>query len=890
MKKLLAFTIAFSLVMSVICSFSATAETVNVSDNTALNLMTSLKIMDVDSERRDMAVTRETFAVYVANMLNFSDDLSNVRYFRDVETTAFSVSAINYLTKMGIISVGEDKLFRPNANITYAEAIKMLVCAMGGREIAEVKGGFPLGYMAVARQLDISVSSNPDEYFTDDTAAQLIYNALTEKMVDFKSLGGDATEYKLSDESLLNVYWDIEQAEGMVECVYGATLNSSYQAENPDEIFINGEMYKIGETGTDILNIVGHSVEFGYKDAKNSSEKTLVYISDNGDSADIIKIDIRDFISYSDGKISYYSGEKSVDKTLENPGVFYNGKELGSKLEETLANLNKGYIYIIDSNADNRYDTLLIYDFINFKVGSIYDEVVFSKINGTDSIKKSDCDSIIVRDGKNNAIEFGDIALNDSLSVAFSKDKKAVVVIKADTEFNGTLDKTNSADSEYKVTIGDSEHEVDPSYVTYFKNYVKVGESYYYCADSFGYICYVSAEKSSNQTAGYIISAVKDDGFDPKLKFKMLTESGAVEVFEADGRIVFDGETYKDENFDKVYDKLTSYDGDLMVRYIVDKDNKISEIDTTRPMTAKENSENSITSVFGESKKQKWFYYPRINAKAAIQGTTKVFYVPYDEKGADDSDYSVGAYTVGMITNTMVSADAYYFSSFSGYADSVLLRYKPEEIKANKDTYATFMIFKEVTERINENGEIAKYIVCVTSAGEASYEMRDDISLTGIEKGDFIRLTFDFKGRVVKPTTGDDVKVIYDCSKALSAQDGYGVTKWFTNEDYGFVTYTKPDVTTKYRANYQVSYGKAVDITSDNVLRISASEDDTVTEGIVNIDSSKVVVIENGKNGVDIRVGTAADIVTYKSSKSDASKVFFGTHEGAFPCVIIYNL
>lgn len=888
MKKLLAYTIAFSLVMSVICSFSASAETVNISDNTALNLMTSLKIMDVDSERRDMPVTRETFAVYVAKMLNFSDDLSSVRYFRDVETTAFSVSAINYLTKMGIISVGEDKLFRPNANITYAEAIKMLVCAMGGREIAEVKGGFPLGYMTVARQLDISVSSNPDENFTDDTAAQLIYNTLTEKMVDFKSLGGDATEYKLSDESLLNVYWDIEQAEGTVECVYGATLNSSYQAENPDEIFINGEMYKIGQTGIDILDIVGHSIEFGYKETKNSSEKTLVYVSDNGDSADIIKINIRDYISYSDGKISYYSDEKSVDKTLENPGVFYNGKELGSKLEETLAHLNKGYIYIIDANADNRYDTLLIYDFINFKVGSIYDEVAFSKINGTDFIKKSDCDSIIVRDGKNNSIEFSDIALNDSLAVAFSKDKKAVVVIKADTEFNGTLDKTNSTDSEYKVTIGDSEHEVDPSYVTYFKNYVKVGESYYYCVDSFGYICYVSAEKSSNKMTGYIISFIKDDGFSPKLKFKILTESGTVDVFETEGRIVFDGETYKDENFDKVYDKLTSFDGDLVVRYVADKENKVSEIDTARPLTAKENAENSITSVFGESKKQKWFYYPRINAKTAMQGTTKVFYVPYDETGADDSDYSVGAYTVGMISDTMVSVDAYYFSSFSGYADSVLLRYKPETIKANKS--APFLIFKEVTEKINENGEAAKYIVCVTSAGEASYEMRDDISLTGIEKGDFIKLTFDFKGRVVKPTSGDDVKVIYDCSKALSAQDGYGVTKWFTNDDYGFVTYTKPDATTKYRADYQVSYGKAVDITSDNVLRISASEDDTVTEEIVNIDSSKVVVIENEKNGVDVRVGSAADIVTYKSSKTDASKVFCGTRNGAFICVIIYNL
>lgn len=890
MKKLIAFATAFSMILSILFSIPVNAETVKVSDDDASNLMQALGIMNDETDKEDTVMTRETFAFYLAKAMNFSDDLSDVRYFRDVETTAFSVSAINYLTKTGVISVGDDKLFKPNANITYGEAIKMIVCAMGGREIAEVKGGFPFGYMTVARQLDISVSANVDDKITFDIAAVLLYNALTKKMVDIKSIGSDGTVYKLSDDSLLKVYWDIEQGEGVVNSVYGATLSSLYEAENPDDIFINADKYKIGQSGIDILNIIGHRVEFGFKNNNSLSEKTLVYVVDKTDAADIIKIDTSDFLTYKDNTITYYAGDKTQKKSLESPGLFYNGKELGSKVDETLSNLNKGYIYVIDTNADNRYDTLLIYDFINFKVGSVYDEVVFSKLNGTDYIKKSECDSIIVRDGKNNTIDFNDIALEDSLSVAFSKDKKAVVVLKADTEFNGVLDMVSSSSGKYMISVGDSEHEVEPSYVTYFKNYVKTGENYYYIKDVFGYICHVSAEQTSNKSAGYIVSVVKENVFSPKLKFKILVESGKVDVFTTEDKIILDGESYKDNDLEKVYDILTSFDGDLVIRYIADKDNNISEIDTTRPLTAKENEENSITSAFGESKKEKWFYYPRINAKAAIQSTTKVFYVPYDETNSEDDDYSVGTYTVGMTSNEMVSVDAFYFSSFNGFADVVLRRYKLENLKSNKDLGAAFMIFKEVIEKVNESGYTTKYIVCVTSSGEASYEMRDDISLVGIEKGDFIRLTFDFQGRVVKPTSGEDVKIVYDCSKEINEQDGFGTTKWFTNSDNGFLTYNKPDATTKYRANYQVSYGKAVDITADNVLRISASGDDVITEGIANIHTSKIVVIENGRNGVEIRSGTSADIVTRKSSKTEASKVFYGTHEGTNPSVIVYNL
>lgn len=55
------------------------------------------------------------------------------------------------IADMGIISGYGNGEFRPNNSVTYAQIIKMLVCAWGLENQAQQEGGYPNGYIAVAK-------------------------------------------------------------------------------------------------------------------------------------------------------------------------------------------------------------------------------------------------------------------------------------------------------------------------------------------------------------------------------------------------------------------------------------------------------------------------------------------------------------------------------------------------------------------------------------------------------------------------------------------------------------------------------------------------------------------------------------------------------------------
>ena len=65
--------------------------------------------------------------------------------------------------------------FDPDAGVTYAEAIKMIIVALGYEEQALAKGGYPDGYVAVADELGIlenADSARIDPHFNEMKAAR----------------------------------------------------------------------------------------------------------------------------------------------------------------------------------------------------------------------------------------------------------------------------------------------------------------------------------------------------------------------------------------------------------------------------------------------------------------------------------------------------------------------------------------------------------------------------------------------------------------------------------------------------------------------------------------------------------------------------------------------
>ena len=101
--------------------------------------------------------------------------------FADVSADHWAKGYINQGVANGFIAGMSDTEFDPDANVTYVQAQKMLVSAIGYETYAQAQGGWPTGYKTYAASLDITkgISGITDSTeLTRAQVAQMIDNAM----------------------------------------------------------------------------------------------------------------------------------------------------------------------------------------------------------------------------------------------------------------------------------------------------------------------------------------------------------------------------------------------------------------------------------------------------------------------------------------------------------------------------------------------------------------------------------------------------------------------------------------------------------------------------------------------------------------------------------------
>lgn len=102
----------------------------------------------------------------------------------------------------GIVNGYEDGTFKPQNNITYQEFIKMLVSMLFCDSYAQQEGGYPQGYLAVAKELGITqgIEITASDKITRGDTAIMISNAInTPFMLTSVFDTNNKNEYCLSD-------------------------------------------------------------------------------------------------------------------------------------------------------------------------------------------------------------------------------------------------------------------------------------------------------------------------------------------------------------------------------------------------------------------------------------------------------------------------------------------------------------------------------------------------------------------------------------------------------------------------------------------------------------------------------------------------------------------
>lgn len=224
MKKILALVLALTLALGTF-SFAAAApeDVVGTDYEDAVNKLVYLGIIagfPDGTYRPAEPVTRAQFAKIIVTALGVGEAAqyaAGATKFADVPADHWATGFINVAVDLGIINGYPDGTFAPENSVTYAEAIKMIVAALGYTPKAEAMGGYPGGYLAIAAEKEISdgVTVVGSLAANRGDIALMIDNALTVPMMVQKTWG-QFPEYEEDEDQNLLKKLGVKEIEGRV--------------------------------------------------------------------------------------------------------------------------------------------------------------------------------------------------------------------------------------------------------------------------------------------------------------------------------------------------------------------------------------------------------------------------------------------------------------------------------------------------------------------------------------------------------------------------------------------------------------------------------------------------------------------------------------------------
>ena len=808
MKKITVLMLVLFLLINGFTAFSADPVEKDVS-SAPLEFMSALQIIDPDVDPPQSTVSRAVFSLYVARLLNIDEnETSDVRYFSDMPMNHFAASAVNTLLEQGIITKGGDR-FRPSDPITLSEAYKMILSAMGYDGYAELKGGFPGGYMQTARDLKIDISVENINEITTDEAARLLYEAVQKPVYGYLDFDAGNVNLGKTDKTLLSKYKDIYFCEGPVTGIYGGALNLADKAKE-NEIYVDGVLYECGEE-VNTENYLGSYVKIFYRQPEKTDTGEIIFIDESEALTEPLIIDIDNFVEYSvNGSVLVYYPDIDSDRTkrvvLDAPLIIYNGFEATSNLNSLFSGMNKGTVTLKDSNNDKEYDVMLIEDFKNMVVNYISKDMekIYNKL-GTSWIDLSEYDSVKIFEGENKA-EVSDIQSGCVVGAAASADgSSAIKLVISTTQFNGVADRIDP--EEKTIYVNGTEYRFDKSYWEEFSNTygisncILIGQDSCFMLDHLGKIAFAQPGLASSMQYGVLLDCKRRDEPDPEdAVLKILTADSGIQKINCAKKVRIDGVKIE-ENYDLIMNALDVGENitkKQLIRYRTDSDGNISRIDTPKMNLSYESSENSLTPVFENEKGSHWYNSNRLGIKALMNAQTIVFYMPNGADNPDEQDCYVGKFSDIMINDVSYISDAYNISSLNAYTDAVVCYYNYNNLRINSNSYRPLIMVDSINYGLNDDDEPVTFLNCFSSGTKTTYEVSSEIDFSGVDKGDLILLNFDINGNVAeRARTGlNDITMVYDYSE--------GTPNW-TNNASNPNLYNS-GTTDNYRNEFQLSY------------------------------------------------------------------------------------
>lgn len=380
MKKVISLTVAFAMICSLIMPGLAKAAT-DIEGARSEEAIVKLAALDTikgyedGTFRPEKTITRAELATVVTFVLGLQDaaDLAKTTptKFGDVRANEWYTGYINIAANENIIAGYPDGNFKPNQEVTYSEAVTMLVNSLGLKQVVDKTGGsWPSNYMSKAAQLGI----------TKDMAG-----------VNGTSSAKRGDVFMMAWETLLQNQWGAIGFNDQGEINYGSLNKTLLESKYPDFVYNNnGEMEPkyfeeilVINTPATNDNLKANQIEIELEDiaaklgiTSNTASDTKPYITDaNGDRVVILLPDDIDASSLLGKELTIFFGKDSIVKYLKATDAELANGEIDSIKAANSKIKVDGTEYTLTTDADVYVNNVEINDLITATAAIDNDDV-----------------------------------------------------------------------------------------------------------------------------------------------------------------------------------------------------------------------------------------------------------------------------------------------------------------------------------------------------------------------------------------------------------------------------------------------------------------------------------------------------------------------------------
>lgn len=794
----------------------------------AYDIVTALGICEYEEKDMNATITRGEFAKVVSLLCGFGEGNKSANMFSDVPATHKYAGYINGLAKAGVVSGYKGTGYSPDTAVSFNEAVTTVVRAMGYAAKAENQGGYPYGYITVAKRLgllDNLTASNAA--ITKAEVIQLAFNALeADAMVAEGLINGEVSYGTYKDYTLGDYVFGMVHITGKVEAVDISSIRGENDLDS-EQILIDG--IEILAEEKILWDYLGYEVDAWYITDK-SGIKNLVHIEKTNYNK-VIEIPVTDISSINKGEIIYYDSNNKKEEAsfkIAGPVVYNTASTYEAFNMDMIKNADGGKVTLISNDGDKVADVVIVEAYTDYVVSALYatEMTLYDKFNAGTKIKldtTTDDPYTIIYDSEGKELGFSGVKLGDVVSVYASMDDADQKFIKAVAHSNsveGVVSEVTYVDDVAEVTIDEVSYKLTKRCFENRKKFVQAGAALKLVLNTEGRVCDL-VSISAGLNFAYLIALDEGKGLDSKLSVKLLNMDGSFSVYDLATNVTVDTNVYKNgyRNGKFILDALVESSKAIFPDATIENciaqpvqyraaDGKLSSIDTLL------NSEGS-KATRGDIKGFDMLYHlgqvrgsvtPNVTpgprrgnnyaGKFLATNTTPVICIPSVEDAEsaaeylNEDEYSFTTPASGIFpdsSNIRFWADAFSVKEDSFSADFIITTKGGGAASIGEESY--FAVVQSIRNSITADDEEAYCVVAGTKDGETKLYFEDNFEFTigtntkatvkDLKEGDCFRYATNSKGYVsgvefdFRASTGEIFKSTSFSKEANGLAGGY---------------------------------------------------------------------------------------------------------------------